>query len=95
VHKYKDKYYFSYSTGDTHLIAYGIGDSPYGPFTYQGNILHPVQGWTNHHSIVKFQDKWYLFYHDTELSDKTHLRNIKMTELKHNADGAIETIDPM
>jgi len=95
VHKHNGKYYFSYSTGDTHYIAYGIGDSPYGPFTYKGNILNPVQGWTNHHSIVEFEGKWYLFYHDTELSGKTHLRNIKMAELKHKEDGTIETIEPI
>ncbi|MDX5435651.1 MAG: glycoside hydrolase family 43 protein, partial [Pontibacter sp.] len=39
LHKYNGKYYFSYSTGDTHNIAYATGDSPYGPFTYQGVIL--------------------------------------------------------
>ena len=83
MHKYNGKYYLSYSTGDTHFIAYAIGDSPYGPFTYQGNVLEPVEGWTNHHSIVEFQGKWYLFYHDTELSGKTPLRNIKMAELTH------------
>lgn len=94
VHKYNGKYYFSYSTGDTHLINYAIGDSPYGPFTYQGVVLNEVQGWTNHHSIVEFKGKWYLFYHDVQLSGQTHLRNIKVTELKHRADGTIETIDP-
>lgn len=95
VHKYDGKYYFSYSTGDTHYIAYATGESPYGPFTYQGIILEPVIGWTNHHSIAKFKGQWYLFYHDTELSGgQTHLRNIKMTKLTHNPDGSIETIDP-
>lgn len=92
MHKYKGKYYFSYSTGDTHFIAYAIGDSPYGPFTYQGVILNPVLGWTNHHSIIESKGKWYIFYHDTELSGKTHLRNVKVTELIHRADGTIETI---
>jgi hypothetical protein len=95
VHKYNGTYYFSYSTGDTHKIVYATGDNPYGPFTYQGVILQPVQGWTNHHSIVEFEGKWYLFYHDTQLSGKNHLRNIKMTELTHNSDGSIQTIDPM
>ncbi|SFF47699.1 glycoside hydrolase family 43 protein [Thermoflexibacter ruber] len=94
VHKYKGKYYFSYSTGDTHNICYAIGDNPYGPFTYKGIVLKPVQGWTNHHSIVEFKGKWYLFYHDTELSGKTHLRNVKVTELKYNEDGTIQTIEP-
>lgn len=94
LHKYNGKYYFSYSTGDTHFICYAMGDNPYGPFTYQGVILNPVIGWTNHHSIVEFEGKWYLFYHDSTLSGgKTHLRSIKVTELKYRPDGTIETID--
>lgn len=93
VHKYNGKYYFSYSTGDTHFIAYAIGDNPWGPFTYKGVILNPVEGWTNHHSIVEVGGKWYLFYHDVQLSGKTHLRNVKVTELHYNPDGTIQTID--
>lgn len=94
IHKYNDKYYLSYSTGNTHYIAYAIGDNPYGPFTYQGVILNPVIGWTNHHSIAEFEGKWYLFYHDSSVSGKTPLRSMKMTELTHRPDGTIETIDP-
>lgn len=94
MHKYKGTYYFSYSTGDTHYICYATGDNPYGPFTYRGIILTPVLGWTTHHSICPFKGKWYLFYHDCELSGgKTHLRNIKVTELFYREDGTIETID--
>jgi hypothetical protein len=94
LHKYNGKYYFSYSTGNTHYIAYAMGDSPWGPFTYKGVVLNPVRGWTNHHSIVEVKGKWYLFYHDVQLSGQTHLRNIKVTELHHRPDGSIETIDP-
>jgi beta-xylosidase len=94
LHKYNGKYYFSYSTGDTHLLAYATGTSPYGPFTYQGVIMKPVQGWTTHHSIVEVKGKPYIFYHDTQLSGKTWLRNIKVTELKRTPDGRIETITP-
>lgn len=91
VHKYKGKYYLSYSTGDTHFICYAISNSPYGPFTYAGIILDPVIGWTNHHSIVEVGGKWYLFYHDSSLSGgKTHLRCVKVTELKYNEDGTIQ-----
>jgi hypothetical protein len=94
VHRYNGKYYFSYSTGDTHNIAYATGTSPLGPFTYQGVILKPVVGWTNHHSIVEFKGKWYLFYHDSVLSGgKTHLRNVKVMELKYNEDGSIVAMD--
>lgn len=95
VHFYKGKYYFSYSTGDTHFICYATGDNPYGPFTYQGRILNPVVGWTSHHSICEVEGKWYLFYHDSSLSEGvTHLRSIKITELKHDAEGKIQTIEP-
>lgn len=95
MHKYKGKYYFSYSTGDTHFICYATGDNPYGPFTYQGRILNPVVGWTSHHSIVEFNNKWYLFYHDSSLSNGvTHLRSIKVIEINYDEDGRIKTIDP-
>ena len=95
MHKYKGKYYFSYSTGDTHFICYAIGDNPYGPFTYQGKILNPVVGWTSHHSICEFNNKWYLFYHDSSLSKGvTHLRSMKVTELHHDDNGKIETVEP-
>src|SRR5690349_20945590 len=92
MNKYKGKYYLSYSTGDTHFLCYATGNSPYGPFTYQGVLLNPVEGWTNHHSIIEFNGKWYLFYHDVQLSGKTHLRNVKVTELKFNEDGSIQTL---
>ncbi|AEV99161.1 alpha-N-arabinofuranosidase [Niastella koreensis] len=92
MHKYHGKYYFSYSTGDTHNIVYAIGDSPYGPFTYKGLLLAPVEGWTNHHSIIEKDGKWYLFYHDIQLSGKTHLRNVKVTQLFYNPDGSIQTV---
>lgn len=95
MHTYNGLYYFSYSTGDTHYICYATGTSPYGPFTYKGIILNPVVGWTTHHSICKFQGKWYLFYHDSSLSKGvTHLRSMKVTQLHYNADGSIQTIEP-
>ena len=95
VHKYNEKYYLSYSTGDTHFICYAIGDNPYGPFTYAGKILEPVIGWTTHHSICEFEKRWYLFYHDSVLSKGvTHLRSIKVTELLYDDLGKIKTISP-
>ena len=95
MHKYNGTYYFSYSTGDTHFLLYATGSSPYGPFTYRGRILEPVEGWTSHHSIVEVGGRWWLFYHDTQLSGQTRLRNVKVTELKYNADGTIQVIRPM
>lgn len=95
LHKHDGKYYFSYSTGDTHLLCYATGDSPYGPFTYQGQIMTPVIGWTTHHSICEFEGRSYLFYHDSSLSGGvTHLRSAKVTELHYDDDGKIVTIAP-
>ena len=95
MHKYQGKYYFSYSTGDTHYLCYAIGDNPYGPFTYAGRILEPVVGWTSHHSICDFEGKTYLFYHDSSLSKGvTHLRCVKVTELTYDENGFINTIKP-
>lgn len=95
VYKYNGTYYFTYSTGNTHLLCYATGNNPYGPFTYRGTILTPVVGWTTHHSVCEYEGKWYLFYHDSTLSKGvTHLRSIKMTELTHDKDGNIQQIHP-
>lgn len=94
MHKYNGKYYLSYSTGDTHLLCYAVGDNPYGPFTYQGVILTPVVGWTTHHSIAEYKGKWYLFHHDCIPSNgKTWLRSLKVVELEYDAGGKIITIE--
>ncbi len=90
MHKRGAKYYFSYSTGDSHYLVYAVGDSPLGPFTYAGRILEPVLGWTTHHSIVEFRDRWWLFYHDCEISKGvSHLRNVKVVEIFYDAEGKI------
>lgn len=95
MHKYNGKYYLSYSTGTTHYLVYAIGDTPKGPFTYKGRILEPVIGWTTHHSIVEFKGKWYLFYHDSSMSNGVnHLRCVKFRELKYNEDGTIIPMKP-
>jgi beta-xylosidase len=95
LHKYNGTYYLSYSTGDTHFIAYATSQNPTGPFVFRGYILNPVVGWTTHHSIVEFQGKWYLFYHDSSLSGGvSNKRSVKVAELIYNADGTIQTIEP-
>lgn len=94
VHKRGGKYYFSYSTGDTHMLCYAVGDSPMGPFTYRGVILTPVVGWTTHHCIVEHGGKWWLFHHDSVPSGgRTWLRSLKVCELEHDSNGDIVTIE--
>ncbi len=95
IHKYNDTYYFSYSTGDTHQLVYATSKNIYGPYTWQGVILTPVLGWTTHHSIVEYKGKWYLFYHDCEMSKGiNHKRNVKFCTLEYRPDGSIVTLNP-
>ncbi|RKP55040.1 alpha-N-arabinofuranosidase [Cohnella endophytica] len=95
VHKHEGMYYLSYSTGTTHSIVYAVSADPQGPYVFKGTILTPVVGWTTHHSIVRYNEKWYLFYHDSSLSKGAdNKRSVKFTELTYNEDGTIQTIDP-
>jgi beta-xylosidase len=90
MHKRNGVYYFSYSTGNTHYLAYATSKNPLGPFTYAGRILEPVIGWTTHHSIVEFKGKWYLFHHDASLSDgQSNLRCVKVREIFYDKDGRL------
>ncbi len=95
MHQRGGRTYLSYSTGDTHLLVYAVGDSPFGPFTYRGRLLSPVIGWTTHHSIVEFGGRWFLYYHDASLSGGiSHRRCIKVQELFYDAKGDIRPMDP-
>ena len=85
MHKANGRYYFSYSTGDSHLLCLAVGDNPYGPFRFKCELLQPVVGWTTHHSIVRYEGRWWLFHHDCVPSnDITHLRSLKVMPLDDN-----------
>lgn len=93
MHKYNGKYYFSYSTGDSHFLCYAVGDNPYGPFRFRGVMLEPVVGWTTHHSICEYEGHWYLFHHDCVPSGgKTWLRSLKIAELVYDEQGDIKVL---
>lgn len=95
LHRHGGRYVLSWSTGDSHLVCHGLGDSPYGPFTYAGVVLEPVVGWTTQHSIVRWDDRWFLYYHDAVASGgTTHLRSVKVTELSVAPDGRIAPVRP-
>lgn len=94
VHKYQGTYYLSYSTGTTHYLAWASSNNPLGPFTYRGKLLEPVSGWTTHHSILEWNGKWYLFYHDSSLSGRDNERNMKVMEFARTADGGLPTLLP-
>ncbi len=93
LHKHEGLYYFVYSTGTTHLLCYATGESPYGPFTCRGELMSPVEGWTTHGSSVEYAGSWWLFHHDSALSGRSSLRNLKVAEFRHLGNGTLTPID--
>ena len=58
-------------------------------------MLRPVVGWTSQHSICRWDDRWFLYFHDSVASDGcTHLRSVKVVELPVAADGTITPMEP-
>ena len=55
----------------------------------------PTGCWTNHQSIVRFNNQWYLFYHHNDLSPKFDKnRSIRVDSLFFNEDGTIRKVIP-
>lgn len=91
-------YYFTFPHAPfgSEEIAYAMGSSPTGPFTYKGKIMDRwTDGcWTNHHSIVEYKGLWYMFYHHHDLSGDQTLRSIRVDRLFFNEDGTIRKVVP-
>ncbi|MEJ2627569.1 MAG: family 43 glycosylhydrolase, partial [bacterium] len=91
-------YYLTYPhvEDSTERLEYAIGDNPLGPFKVTGVIMDQrLNCWTNHHSIIKYQRQWYLFYHYNDLSpnfDKN--RSVRIDSLFFNRDGTIQKVTP-
>ena len=92
-------YYLTYPHVQNKIerLEYATGNNPLGPFKVIGVIMDesPTGCWTNHQSIVKFNNQWYLFYHHNDLSlkfDKN--RSIRVDSLFFNEDGTIRKVAP-
>lgn len=96
--KRNGKYYltFPWVKEKTEKLAYAMSDSPLGPYEFKGVIMDETPGcWTNHHSLVEYQNQWYLFYHTNAYSphfDKN--RSVCADSLFFNADGTIQKVMP-
>lgn len=97
--KRNGKYYLTYPhvANKTERLEYAISDNPMGPFKVTGVLMDESSSgcWTNHPSIIKFRDQWYLFYHNDDLSphyDKA--RSVRIDSLFFNADGTIRKVIP-
>lgn len=94
-----DLYYYVYAydgRNDTPTcLAYALGDSPLGPFDYQGVIIDNVgcdpENWNNHGSICCFQDQWYVFYHRSSRLSKFN-RRVCAEKIKIEPGGQIHEV---
>ena len=73
------KYYFMWSeggwTGPDYSVAYGMADSPFGPFTRIGKILQQdpaIATGAGHHSVIQVPgtDHWLIVYHRRPLTER-------------------------
>lgn len=109
LHKYRGKYYYSYSGhgfGFPTSIEYVVSDSPMSGFSHPGVILPnpPVNdGFNSHHSIFQFKGEWYIAYHNRELAyenneqdtrSREYMRSVCIDRLYYNEDGSIQTVIP-
>jgi len=91
-----DVYYLTYPHVEdkTERLEYAISDNPMGPFKVAGVIMdESPECWTNHQSVLKFNNQWYLFYHHNDLSpnfDKN--RSVRIDSLFFNEDGTIKKV---
>jgi hypothetical protein len=63
--------------------------------TDRGVFLKSVGIWTNHHSILKINGDWYLFYHNGALKGGgANNRSVCLDRLYFNPDGTIQMVEP-
>ncbi|OUM63317.1 glycoside hydrolase family 43 protein, partial [Piromyces sp. E2] len=81
IHKMGNTYVYSYCTNFDNgpygngKIAYMTSNSPMGPFTYKGTCFDNPStyfgiGGNNHHTIIGFNNKYYIFYHTQWLNQQ-------------------------
>ncbi|RYE19735.1 MAG: alpha-N-arabinofuranosidase, partial [Sphingobacteriaceae bacterium] len=92
-------YYMTYPhvANKTERLEYATSNNPMGPFKFAGVIMDESASgcWTNHQSIVKFKNQWFLFYHNDDLSPQfDKARSIRADSLFFDSDGTIKKVIP-
>lgn len=90
-------YYLVYphAAHTTERLEYAMSRHPLGPYRPAGVVMDesPDGCWTNQASVVKYHGRWYLFYHDRDLSpDFDKARSIRADRLYFNRDGTIRKV---
>jgi hypothetical protein len=92
-------YYMTYPHVQNKIerLEYAMSNNPMGSFKVTGVIMDesPTGCWTNHHSIIEFNNQWYLFYHHNDFSPKFDKnRSVRIDSLFFNPDGTIRKVTP-
>jgi beta-xylosidase len=98
-----EQYYFMWSEGawtrENYRVAYGIADSPFGPFERIGTVLEQdatIATGAGHHSVlhVPESDAWYIVYHRRPIPNESpHHRVTAIDRMYFNPDGTIQPIE--
>ncbi|AWX43244.1 Beta-glucosidase [Flagellimonas maritima] len=96
------KYYMMWSEGswgkDSYKVAYGIADTPLGPFDRIATILESepsVATGAGHNSVLRMPDTddWYIVYHRRPIpNEHRNHRVICIDKMEFNGDGTIKPI---
>jgi hypothetical protein len=97
--QFQGKYYLTYPHVENKIerLEYAVSDNPMGPYKQVGIIMDesPTGCWTNHQSIVQYNNQWYLFYHSNDYSPKFDKnRSVRIDSLFFNSDGTIQIVKP-
>ncbi|MFI3278611.1 MAG: family 43 glycosylhydrolase [Rikenellaceae bacterium] len=90
-------YYFTFAHGfpeEGYTIGYATSKNPMGPYEYRGKIMDNINNGTNHHSVVKYNDRWILFYHFWHLSGFNKMRSMCADYMEFKKDGTIKKVKP-
>lgn len=89
----QDKFVFICSANEfIPALTYFYGNSPEGPWHYGGRIVDNMRNWrggNNHGSIVKVQERWYVFYHRRTNNDFNRQAMIEPIDLRIEGDRVI------
>ncbi|SED15754.1 family 43 glycosylhydrolase [Paenibacillus sp. GP183] len=94
VFKRNGVYYLTYADNleGNNRMRYATSEHPLGPWTHRGIFLEPCGCSTTHGSVAEFKGRWYLFYHNQEISGEGTLRSVCIDELHFDEDGSIRTV---
>ena len=75
-------------------MRYAMSDNLYGPYECKGVFVDSTDVITMHGSMVEYQDQWYVFYHNGNLSgSQATNRSICFDPVYFNEDGTIKMVE--